>query len=163
MTKSYQKERMLASALRRTVLQPQFKRSIGKSVLSISQRSLATKFAPSHEYIKVDSGVGTVGITDFAQKALGDVVYVDLPGVGDTFDKGDSFGSVESVKAASDVYVPVSGEIIEINEELTDDTSLVNSSPEDKAWFVKVKISDEGELGDLLDDAAYKAHCDSSD
>ena len=154
---------MLASTVRRTFLQPQIKRCFGNSLYNIAQRGLATKFASSHEYIKVDGGVGTVGITDFAQKALGDVVYVDLPGVGDTFDKGDSFGSVESVKAASDVYLPVSGEIIEINEELSDDTSLVNSSPEDKAWFVKIKLSDEGELGDLLDDAAYKAHCDSSD
>ena len=154
---------MLASALRRTLLQPQIKRSVGNSFYNITQRSFATKYASSHEYIKVDGGVGTVGITDFAAKALGDVVYVDLPSVGDSFDKGDSFGSVESVKAASDVYLPVSGEIVEINEELPDDTSMVNSSPEDKAWFVKIKINDEGELDDLLDETAYKAHCDSSD
>lgn len=126
-------------------------------------RSFSTKYAPSHEYIKVEGGVGTIGITDFAQKALGDVVYVDLPSVGDEFDKGDSFGSVESVKAASDVYLPVSGEIIAINEELSDDTSLVNSSPEEKAWFVKIKMKDEGEVGELLDESAYKNHCDSSD
>ena len=115
----------------------------------------------AHEYIKVDGKVGTCGITDFAQAALGDIVFVDLPAIGDKFEKGDSFGSVESVKAASDVYAPVAGTVVEINEALNDDPGMVNTEAENSAWFIKIEISDEGELGSLLGEAAYKEHCEN--
>jgi glycine cleavage system H protein len=114
----------------------------------------------AHEYIKVDGKIGTCGITDFAQAALGDIVFIDLPEVGDDFEKGDSFGSVESVKAASDVYAPVSGTVVERNEALSDEPGMVNSDAEGNAWFIKIEISDESELKSLLDEAAYKEHCE---
>ena len=108
----------------------------------------------------MDGKVGTVGITDFAQSALGDIVFVDLPEVGETFDKGDSFGSVESVKAASDVYAPVSGTVVEINENLSDEPGLVNQDAEGDAWFIKMELTNESDLDGLLDAAAYKEHCE---
>lgn len=114
----------------------------------------------AHEYIKVDGHVGTVGITDFAQNALGDIVFIDLPEVGTTFEKGDSFGSVESVKAASDVYAPVSGKVTEINEKLSDDPGLVNAEAEGDAWFIKIEISDTSQLDSLMGPDAYKEHCE---
>jgi glycine cleavage system H protein len=115
----------------------------------------------AHEYVKVDGKIGTCGITDFAQAALGDIVFVDLPDVGDDFEKGDSFGSVESVKAASDVYAPVSGTVVEVNEALSDEPGLVNSDAESNAWFIKIEVSDESELEGLMDEAAYKEHCEA--
>ena len=115
----------------------------------------------AHEYIKVEGNVGVCGITDFAQSALGDIVFVDLPAVGDEFEAGDSFGSVESVKAASDVYAPVSGTIVEINEALEDSPELVNSSAEDDAWFVKIEMSDTSEVNELMDETAYEEHCEN--
>jgi glycine cleavage system H protein len=115
----------------------------------------------AHEYIKVgDDGVGTCGITDFAQAALGDIVFVDLPAVGDEFEKGDAFGSVESVKAASDIYAPVGGAVLESNEDLTDKPELVNSDAEGTAWFVKLKIKNKTELDGLMDAKSYKDFCD---
>jgi glycine cleavage system H protein len=117
--------------------------------------------AVAHEYVKVDGQVGVVGISDFAQSALGDIVFVDLPEVGDEFEKGDSFGSVESVKAASDVYAPVSGKVVEVNEALSDEPGLVNSEAEGAAWFIKLQIKDSSELKELLDEAAYKKHCEN--
>lgn len=111
------------------------------SKASFAVRSMATiKYAKSHEYIKVNGNIGTVGITQHAADALGDVVYVDLPSVGASFEAGDSFGSVESVKAASDVYVPVTGEVVEINEELVSTPDLVNQSPLENGWFIKIKV-----------------------
>ena len=126
-------------------------------------RTLVTDYFPSlaHEYIKVEGNIGTCGITDFAQSALGDIVFVDLPSVGDEFDAGDSFGSVESVKAASDVYAPVSGTIVEINEALDDSPELVNSSAEDDAWFVKIEMKDTSEVNSLMDEVAYEEHCEN--
>ena len=115
----------------------------------------------AHEYCKVDGKTGTVGITDFAQAALGDIVFVDLPEVGDEFEKGDSFGSVESVKAASDVYAPVTGTVTEINEVLTDEPGMVNSAAETDAWFIKMEISDESELDELMSPEDYKEHCET--
>lgn len=114
----------------------------------------------AHEYVTVDGKVGTCGITDFAQAALGDIVYVDLPEVGAEYEKGDAFGSVESVKAASDVYAPVTGTILEVNEAITDSPDLVNSAAQTEGWFIKVQISDESELSSLMDEAAYKEHCE---
>jgi glycine cleavage system H protein len=113
----------------------------------------------AHEYVKVDGEVGTIGITDYAQSALGDIVFVDLPSEDEDLEKGDSFGSVESVKAASDVYAPVSGTVIEVNEKVSDEPGLVNTSAEEDAWFIKVKISNADELKELMDEKAYKVHC----
>ena len=115
---------------------------------------------PAHEYITVDGNIGTVGVTDFAQAALGDIVFVDLPETGDEFEKGDSFGSVESVKAASDVYAPVGGTVTDTNDTLSEEPGLVNTNAEDSAWFIKVEISDESELDSLMDETAYKEHCE---
>lgn len=119
------------------------------------------KYAESHEFVTVEDGVGTVGITDFAQSELGDVVYVDLPEVGATVSKKETFGVVESVKAASDVYSPVSGEVVAVNEWLADNPALVNSSPFEDGWMMKVKLSEPSEMDSLLDASAYKAHCEA--
>ncbi|GBG23877.1 Glycine cleavage system H protein, mitochondrial [Hondaea fermentalgiana] len=118
------------------------------------------KYLESHEYVRVEDGQAVIGISDFAQTQLGDVVYVDLPSVGDTFDKGDSFGSVESVKAASDVYAPVSGKVLEVNELLSDKPELVNTDAMTDAWFIKMDMSDSSELDSLLDEEAYKKFTD---
>ncbi len=114
-----------------------------------------TKYTEDHEWINVDGDVATVGITDYAQKALGDVVFVELPEVGAGFSKGDDAAVVESVKAASDVYAPISGEIVEVNTELEGEPALVNTSPTEGGWFFKIRISDAGELEGLMDEAAY--------
>lgn len=112
-------------------------------------------FSEDHEYIRIENGVGTVGISDFAQKALGDVVYVELPKVGASLTKGAQAGVVESVKSASELYSPVTGEVVEINAALSGDPALVNQDPLGKAWFFKVKIANENELSGLKDEAAY--------
>ncbi|MBW8729093.1 MAG: glycine cleavage system protein GcvH [Inquilinus limosus] len=114
-------------------------------------------FTQDHEWIRVDGDIATVGITDFAQKQLGDVVFVELPEAGRTLDAGDPFGVVESVKAASEVFAPVSGTITEANEELTNTPELVNEDPTGEAWFIKLKLSDAGQLKGLMDQAAYDA------
>ena len=116
---------------------------------------MSLKYSKDHEWIKMDGDIGTVGISDHAQGQLGDVVYVDLPDVGTTLAQDDTFGAVESVKAASDIYSPVSGEVVEINEALNDDPSNVNSAAETDGWMVKIKLSDPGELDGLMDAAAY--------
>lgn len=116
-----------------------------------------TYFTSEHEWIKVDGDVGTVGVTDHAQSALGDVVFVELPSVGKKVTKGGDAAVVESVKAASDVYSPVSGEVVEANQAIVDQPALVNESPEDGAWFFKVKLSNTAELDGLMDRAAYDA------
>ena len=107
----------------------------------------------------MEGNVATCGITDYAQAALGDIVFVDLPEVDDEFEKGDSFGSVESVKAASDVYAPVSGKVIEINEKLVDEPGMVNTDAEGPGWFIKLEMSNADELGDLMSPEAYSEHC----
>ncbi|GAB5031475.1 glycine cleavage system h protein [Nannochloropsis oceanica] len=126
--------------------------------LNITRTLASTRYATSHEWVKLDGDVATVGITGFAAKALGDVVYVDLPEVGASFAKGDPFGSVESVKAASDVYAPISGEIVESNAALSDDPGNVNKAAETDAWFAKFKVTDKSEFDALMDSEAYKAH-----
>ncbi len=115
------------------------------------------RFTEEHEWIRVDGDIGTVGITDFAQKQLGDIVFVDMPAIGSTVEKATEAAVVESVKAASEVYAPVSGEVTAINEALAEDPGLVNSSPEDEGWFFKIRLSDPGELDSLLDRKAYDA------
>ena len=113
-------------------------------------------FTNDHEWIDTtDNAAAKVGITQHAQDALGDVVFVDLPAVGSTFKKGEVAGVVESVKAAADLYMPVSGEVVEVNENLRDDPSLANTDPLRAGWFFKVKVSDASELSGLLDEAAY--------
>ncbi|QNE31718.1 glycine cleavage system protein GcvH [Sphingomonas sp. NBWT7] len=114
-------------------------------------------FTEDHEWIDVDGDVGTVGISDYAQGQLGDIVFVDVPEEGKQLAKGDEAAVVESVKAASDVYSPVSGTVIEGNPALTDDPSLVNSDPEAEGWFFKLSLKDAGELDGLMDEAAYEA------
>ncbi|WP_078085511.1 glycine cleavage system protein GcvH [Microbulbifer mangrovi] len=119
------------------------------------------KYASSHEWARLEEdGTVTVGISDHAQEALGDVVYVETPEVGQTLTAGEEAGVVESVKAASDIYAPISGEVVAINEALEDEPETVNSSPYDDGWFFKVKPSDESELDKLLDAEAYKAESD---
>jgi glycine cleavage system H protein len=116
-----------------------------------------------HEWIRVEGDEGVIGISDYAQDQLSDVVYVELPEVGETLEKGDVFAVVESVKAASDVYMPVSGEIIEINDELEDTPELVNQDPYGEAWFVRISINDPAELDNLMDADAYQAFVEGLD
>lgn len=119
------------------------------------------KYASSHEWVRLDDdGIATVGISDHAQGALGDIVFVELPEPGSTVIAKDEVAVVESVKAASDIYSPVSGEITAINEELKDAPEIVNSVPYDGGWFYKIKISDEQELDELMDADAYSDHCE---
>ena len=113
------------------------------------------KFSEEHEWISVDGDVGTVGITDYAQSQLGDIVYVEVPEAGRKLAKGGEAAVVESVKAASDVYSPVSGEVVEGNAALADNPALVNSDPMGEGWFFKVRIADKGELDGLMDEAGY--------
>jgi glycine cleavage system H protein len=115
-------------------------------------------YTTDHEWLRIEGDVATVGVTDYAQTQLGDVVFVDLPKVGRVVKKAEATAVVESVKAASDVYAPVSGEVLEVNEALGADPSLVNSDPAGGAWFFKIRIADKGELAGLMDEAAYKAH-----
>ena len=116
---------------------------------------MTVKYSEDHEWIKVEGDIATVGITQHAQDALGDVVFVELPEVGKTYAQKDTAGVVESVKAAADVYMPVSGEIVEINQALADEPSLANSDPMGAGWFFKVKLSNPAEVDTLLDETAY--------
>ena len=115
------------------------------------------KYTKDHEWIRVADGQGRVGITDYAQEQLGDVVYVELPAVGRTLAQGEQFGAVESVKAVSDLYCPVSGEVVQVNEALADRPETINADPHG-TWLIVVKLSDPGELDALLDAGAYGAH-----
>jgi glycine cleavage system H protein len=115
------------------------------------------RFSKDHEWIRVDGGIATIGITDHAQSQLGDVVFVEVPEVGRKAKAGEAVAVVESVKAASDVFAPVSGEVVEANGELASNFALVNEDAEGKAWFFKIKIADAGELDKLMDRAAYEA------
>ena len=114
-------------------------------------------YSEDHEWINVEGSVGTVGITEYAQNALGDIVFVEVPEVGDEFAKGDEVSVVESVKAASEIYSPVTGEITAVNEDLEENAALVNSSPDGDGWFFKVTVSNKGELEELMDAGDYKA------
>jgi glycine cleavage system H protein len=116
---------------------------------------MTTKFTPDHEYIRVEGSTGIVGITPYAQEALGDIVFVELPAVGKVLKKGDEAAVVESVKAASEIYAPVSGTVTEVNEELSGNPGLINADSEATGWIYKIAIADVGEIDSLLDDAAY--------
>ncbi|XP_062223972.1 glycine cleavage system H protein 2, mitochondrial-like [Phragmites australis] len=118
------------------------------------------KYADTHEWAKVEDDSATVGITDHAQDHLGDVVYVELPEVGSSVSQGKNFGAVESVKATSDINSPVSGEVVAVNDKLSEEPGLVNASPYEKGWIIKVKLSDSGELNSLMDDEKYSKFCE---
>ncbi len=113
------------------------------------------KYTKDHEWAKLSGDTVTIGVNDYAQDQLGEIVFVELPEVGDTFSKGDEFGSVESVKAVSEIYIPISGEVVEINESLEDAPELVNESCYDDGWLIKVKPDDVSELDTLMDKDAY--------
>jgi glycine cleavage system H protein len=119
------------------------------------------KYSKDHEYIRIDGDVGTVGISHYAQEQLGDVVFVELPAPGKSFKKGDSAAVVESVKAASDIYAPVSGEVTAANPDLEGAPATVNDDPAGKGWFFKIRIANPSELDGLMDEAAYKAFLDT--
>lgn len=120
------------------------------------------KYSKEHEWVKVDGKVAIVGITAFAQEQLGDVVYVELPKVGDPVKAGDTFGVVESTKAVSDLYSPVTGTIVEVNDPIADSPETVNSDPYGEAWLIKVELSNPSEVDGLLDADGYQAHVTSS-
>lgn len=118
-------------------------------------------FTDEHEWIEVEDDIATVGITEYAQGQLGDIVFVELPEVGALIEQGKDAAVVESVKAASDVYAPITGEITEVNPALEEDPALVNTAPEDAGWFFKMTIADAGELDALMDEDGYKAFVES--
>lgn len=118
------------------------------------------RYAESHEWVKLDGDIATIGISDYAQHALGDIVYVDMPEVGDEVTAGEVFGAVESVKAASDLISPVSGEVVEVNENLEDAPESINADAFEN-WIMKVKVSDAAEIDALLDAAAYAKLCEN--
>ena len=117
-----------------------------------------TLYTDDHEWLRIEGDVATIGVTDYAQSQLGDVVFVELPKVGRTLKKAEAAAVVESVKAASDVYAPISGEVLEVNSDLASEPALVNSDAAGKAWFFKLKIADRNELTGLMDEAAYQKH-----
>lgn len=119
------------------------------------------KFSKDHEWVRLEGGVATIGITDHAQTALGDVVFVDLPEVGREVAAGESVAVVESVKAASDVYAPIAGKIVEVNSALADDPALVNSAPTGEGWFFRIEAADEAEVAALMDEGEYQSFVDS--
>ena len=121
------------------------------------------KYAKSHEWVAVEGDIATIGITDFAVKALTDLVYVDLPAVGDNLAVGDNCGEVESVKAVSDLYAPVSGEIVEVNEQISDNLDLLSDDAFGAGWILKIKMASPADLDSLLDRAAYERNCQNED
>jgi glycine cleavage system H protein len=119
------------------------------------------RYTRDHEYIRVESGVGTIGITHYAQEKLGDIVYVELPAVGKVLSKGQEAAVVESVKAASEVYAPVGGEVVETNEDIVANPGAVNQDPEETAWFLKMKLSNPRELDGLMNAEAYRDYLET--
>lgn len=119
---------------------------------------MTTRFSKDHEYIRLDGETGTIGISQFAQEQLGDIVFVELPAIGKVFAQGDEVAVVESVKAASEIYAPVSGTVVEVNTALNDQPGLVNLEPETGGWLFKLKLSDPAQMDGLMDQAAYAAH-----
>ena len=119
------------------------------------------KYAPTHEWISIsDDGIATVGISDHAQEALGDIVFIELPESGTTVNAKEEVAVVESVKAASDIYSPITGEVVEVNESLIDSPEIVNASPYELGWFFKMRMDNEAELDDLMSSDTYSEHCD---
>lgn len=120
-----------------------------------------SKYAKSHEYVHVEGGVGTIGITDYAQKELGDVVFVELPQVGSQLESGDELGSIESVKAVSELFAPVSGEVVEVNEALAEKPELINTDPYGDGWMIRIRLSDTSELDDLMNAEEYEEYVET--
>ena len=116
------------------------------------------RYTKEHEWVSLDGDIATVGITDHAQKELGDIVYVDLPKVGKQLEKGNSFGSVESVKAVSDIYAPVAGEVVEVNESLSSTPETLNADPHGAAWLIKIKVDGPGDFNNLLSVSDYQSY-----
>lgn len=116
-------------------------------------------YARSDEWVRIEGDTATIGISDYAQDALNDIVFVELPSVGDNFGKGNSFGTVESVKAASDMYLPIAGTVTEVNTALEDEPELINSDPYGKGWIVKIRLGDAADTSNLMDAAAYIEYC----
>lgn len=114
------------------------------------------KYTPDHEWLKIEGDTAYVGITDYAQKELGDIVFIEVETVGETIEKGEPFGTIEAVKTVSDMFMPVKGEVLEFNEELTSSPELVNQDPYDKGWVIKIKILEPEQVNELLDADAYK-------
>jgi glycine cleavage system H protein len=121
------------------------------------------KYSQDHEWVEVEGETGLIGISDYAQEQLGDVVFVELPDVGKMLDRGDEIAVVESVKAAAEVYAPVGGEVIEVNDALNGDPSLVNTDAFGDGWFAKLRLTDPADLDELMDEAAYKTYCEGLD
>jgi glycine cleavage system H protein len=121
------------------------------------------KYSQDHEWVEVNGENGMIGISDYAQEQLGDVVFVELPDVGKMLDRGDEAAVVESVKAAAEVYAPVGGEVIEVNDALNGDPSLVNTDAFGEGWFAKLRLTDPADLDELMDEAAYKTYCEGLD
>jgi glycine cleavage system H protein len=119
------------------------------------------KYAKSHEYVHVEGEIGTIGITDYAQKELGDVVFIELPQVGTQLEAADEMGSIESVKAVSELFAPVSGEVVEINETLAEKPELINTDPYGDGWMIRVRLSDPSELDDLMNAEEYEEYCET--
>ncbi len=119
------------------------------------------KFRPSHEWVHIEGDIATVGISEFAVQQLTDLVYIDMPNVGATYSAGDTFGEVESVKAVSDLYAPVAGEVLEVNDALQDNPGILSEDPYGRGWVLKLKVSDSSAMEELLDRTAYDAHCAS--
>ncbi len=119
---------------------------------------MTTRYTTDHEYVRPEGKIGTVGISNYAQEQLGDIVFVELPSVGAELKKGDEAAVVESVKAASEIYAPVSGKVVEVNEALNDEPGLINTDPSAGGWIFKIEIANESELEALMDDAAYAEH-----
>ncbi len=122
---------------------------------------MTTYFSKDHEWIAVEGDIATIGITSYAQEQLGDVVFVELPEAGKALSQGDEAAVVESVKAASEVYAPIDGEVVEANDVLADEPAKVNEDPQGAAWFIKMKVGDESQLSELLDEAGYKAYVET--
>ena len=119
------------------------------------------KYTDQHEWTRIESDSATIGITDYAQQSLGDIVYVELPEIGTEVKKGEEFGTIESVKAASDTYSPLTGEVTEINEDLQEHPEYINQSPYDKGWIIKIKIKDSSEINDLMNSHQYQEYIKS--
>jgi len=136
---------------------------LGRS-LGLSRTIVTKRYTKAHEWVSYDSetSIGTVSITDYAQSSLGDIVFVELPSVGTVIASGEQIGAVESVKAASDIYAPVSGTVEEVNQQLDEQPGLLNKSPESDGWLCKIKVTNPAELDGLLTDEGYKAHCEAS-
>ena len=122
---------------------------------------MSTRYTRDHEWIRLDGELATIGITDYAQEQLGDIVFVELPEVGRKLDKGAEAAVVESVKAASEIFAPAAGEVVEVNAALSDQPAAVNEDPEGNGWFMKVKLTDKASVESLMDEAAYKAYLET--